>query len=127
MAKPLSKPSKRSERIPVDIHSYLLAYERGWSLTDIGKATGHSRNTVSRALGLLITPNTEYVHKSANKERKLYLKVQAEKRAEKLGIATTKAQLKRAKRQSILGLRARMGNASEGNKIHRQIQREGSP
>ena len=127
MARPLSKPSKLRDRLPIDIHDYLLAYERGWSLSQIAKATGHSRNTISKILRPSITPNTEYIHSLAYKERQFHLKVQAEKRAEKLGIRTTKAQLKRAKRQSILGLRARMASSSEGNRIHKQIMREGSP
>lgn len=127
MARPLSKPSKLRDRLPVDIHDFLLSYERGWTLSQIAKATGHSRNTISKILRPSITPNTEYIHSLAYKERQFHLKVQAEKRAEKLGIRTTKAQLKRAKRQSILGLRARMASSSEGNRIHKQIMREGSP
>ena len=127
MARPLSKPSKLSDRLPVDIHQYLLAYERGWALSDIAKATGHSRNTLSKVLRPSITANTEYIHQLGRKEKVFHFKVQAEKRAEKLGISTTKAQVKRAKRQSILGLRARLATASEGKRIHRQIAREGSP
>ena len=86
MARPLSKPSKVSDRLPIDIYDYLLTYERGWTLSDIAKATGHSRNTISKILRPSITPNTEYIHSLAYKERQFHFKVQAEKRAEKLGI-----------------------------------------
>ena len=126
-AKPLTKPSKVRDRLPVDINQYLLAYEKGWTLSDIAKATGHSRNTLSKLLRPSFSGNTEYIHSLLRKEKVFHFKVQAEKRAERLGIQTTKAQIKRAKRQSILGLRARMATSSEGNRIHKKIQREGSP
>ena len=104
-AKPLSKPTKVRDRLPVDINRYLLAYEKGWTLSDIAKATGHSRNTISKVLRQSITGNTEYIHTLARKEKIFHFKVQAEKRAERLGIRTTKAQIKRAKRQSQLNRR----------------------